>query len=165
MSGDTVVLIEPDLAVVIVPSTEVILVVPDAETIIVEPNAPGPSGPQGDKGDNAVADIAFAFQGNLMDGEELVGYAIAHGMTLSSVDSVARCVGAPTGDVVLLISKQNGLVTSSVGNVTFLAGQKTGTVVLTITTLVAGDVVHFEGPDPADPTFTSVTVTLAGTLP
>lgn len=142
-------------------SDDVIVFLPDNTVVIVEPNAIGPSGPQGVKGDNSIADIAFAFQGNLLDAEALVGYGIAHGMTLSQADSIAKCVVAPNADVVMTITK-NGV---SMGTVTFLSGHTTGTIVLTNSVLAIGDVVAFTGPSPANLTFASITVTLAGVLP
>ena len=139
-----------------------IVLVPDTELlVIVESNAVGPAGPQGVKGDNSVADIAFAFQGALLDGENLVGYVIAHAMTLSQADSIAKCVVAPNADVSMTLTK-NG---ASMGTVTFLSGHTTGTVTLTSTSLVIGDVIAFIGPSPSNPTFSSITITLAGSLP
>lgn len=152
MSGSSVIIIEPDLTLVLVPDTEV---------VVVENAAQGPAGPQGVKGDNSIADIAFAFQGNLLDGEALVGYIIAHGMTLDQSTSVAKCVVGPLANKTLQITK-NGV---PMGSVVFLSGQTTGTVTLTSTNLAAGDVIAFVGPTPADINLASITVTLAGAVP
>jgi hypothetical protein len=138
-----------------------IVIVPDGTVVVVAPNVAGPSGPQGVKGDNSIADIAFAFQGNLLDAEQLVGYVIAHGMTLTQSTSIAKCAVGPLTTKTLTITK-NGV---SMGSVVFLAGQTTGTVTLTSTTLVAGDVIAFTGPSPADVNLSSITVTLAGAVP
>lgn len=115
-------------------------------------------GPMGPRGDAAVADIAFSFSGNLLDGERLAGYAIAHAVQLDAASSVARCEVPSAGDVFFQILKND----AQVGRVDFASGTTSGTVSLTDPVLATGDVIAILAPSPADPDLAFVSITLAG---
>jgi len=66
----------------------------------------------------------------------------------------------PTGSVTVGISK-NG---TSIGSIAFAAGASSGvfTSVNTTTTINSGDILVFTGPNPSDPTFSYLSITLSG---
>lgn len=106
-----------------------------------------------------VYDHTAHFRGQPEAGE-IIYYSIAarrHSFAQDFNGSQAKCVVAPTGEVVLDVYRNDSVV----GNITFSAGVRTGVFSsIGSFTLAIGDILSVKAPDPADATFETLVFTL-----